>query len=122
MSTYTATERARRQRLKFDKNAVQRTMVTISKRRAAQSGLSHDIDVEYIKSIWPVDDKCPVFGCSMLVEDRFDRPSLDRIDTTRGYVRGNVCIISYKANSLKSNGSLHEFEAVLGYMHRLGAT
>lgn len=34
--------------------------------------------------------------------------SLDRIDPTRGYVRGNVEVISYKANRMKNDASREE--------------
>jgi hypothetical protein len=37
-------------------------------------------------------------------------PSLDRIKPARGYVKGNIRVISYKANSMKSDSTLKEFE------------
>lgn len=36
--------------------------------------------------------------------------TLDRIDSTKGYELGNVQIISYRANTLKSNATLEEIE------------
>ena len=48
-------------------------------------------------------------------------PSLDRIRPQLGYVAGNVRVISNRANHLKSNGTISEFEAVLAYMKREGA-
>lgn len=36
--------------------------------------------------------------------------TLDRIDSTKGYELGNVQIISYRANTLKSNATLEEVE------------
>lgn len=47
-------------------------------------------------------------------------PSLDRIKPQLGYVRGNVEIISNRANHLKSNGTISEIEAVLAYMKMRG--
>lgn len=33
--------------------------------------------------------------------DKENSPSLDRVDTTKGYIQGNVKVISTKANILK---------------------
>jgi hypothetical protein len=38
--------------------------------------------------------------------------SLDRIDNTKGYVPGNVRIISYRANELKKDGTPEELKAI----------
>ena len=39
--------------------------------------------------------------------------SLDRIDPTKGYVKGNVWVISYRANVLKNNASVEELEMLV---------
>ena len=35
-------------------------------------------------------------------------PALDRLDNAKGYVKGNVVVISYKANRMKSNATIDE--------------
>jgi hypothetical protein len=40
-------------------------------------------------------------------------PSLDRIDTSKGYVKGNVWVISWRANKLKSDATLAELESIV---------
>jgi hypothetical protein len=42
-------------------------------------------------------------------------PSLDRVVPSLGYVRGNVRVISYRANTLRRDASIEELEAVLRY-------
>jgi hypothetical protein len=49
--------------------------------------------------------------------NRFDdSPSLDRINNMKGYVPGNVKIISWRANHLKSNGTALEHEKIAQYI------
>lgn len=66
----------------------------------------------YLSSIAP--KVCPVFGFELKPGPRgFDphSPSADRIDPTLGYVRGNIQIISLKANVMKANATKQELRA-----------
>lgn len=45
-----------------------------------------------------------------------DTPSIDRIDCTKGYIKGNVRIVSWWANRLKSNLTLEQIEALYKYI------
>lgn len=45
-------------------------------------------------------------------------PSLDRVDTSKGYIPNNVRIICWRCNALKRDGSLLELEKILAYMRR----
>lgn len=59
-----------------------------------------------------IPDNCPVLGISLRSvygEKQHDgSPTLDRFVPSLGYVKGNVSVISRKANTMKSNGSLVE--------------
>lgn len=48
--------------------------------------------------------------------ETYNSPTLDRRDNSQGYIRGNVFVISGRANHLKSNSTIEEMEAVLSYM------
>lgn len=64
---------------------------------------------------------CPVFGfpLEMTLKGNSPRaPSLDRIDTTKGYEPGNIEFISWRANYLKRNGTLEEFELLVAHMRK----
>jgi hypothetical protein len=63
---------------------------------------------------------CPVLGVRLnygpgKTRDH-DRASIDRMNNRRGYVPGNVRVISYRANSLKSDATVKELAAVVRYM------
>jgi hypothetical protein len=65
---------------------------------------------------------CPVFGYPMELDvgSRSMRaPSLDRMDTTKGYEPGNIEFISWRANYLKRNGTLEEFEQLVAHMRKM---
>lgn len=71
-----------------------------------------------------VPELCPVFGFPLVVNTghvKFNSPSLDRIDPSKGYIPGNVMVISHKANSIKQKATIEEVQAVLDYMKRVGA-
>lgn len=69
-----------------------------------------------------VPKECPVLGISLSfggVGQRDDAPSIDRLFPSRGYVKGNVRVISMKANRIKNNATLGELELVLKDLRRL---
>lgn len=44
------------------------------------------------------------------------KATLDRLDPTKGYISGNVFVISWKANQLKTNVTVDELEKILRYI------
>ena len=59
---------------------------------------------------------CPVLKQPFGKSNTEMAPTLDRINNGYGYVKGNVRVISKKANRLKSNASIEDVEKVLDYM------
>lgn len=54
---------------------------------------------------------CPILGIPLVVGEGkhvAGSPSLDRIDNTKGYIKGNVQVISRFANTMKNRGTPHE--------------
>ena len=45
-------------------------------------------------------------------------PTLDRVIDAKGYVPGNVRVISHRANRIKNNGALEEHRAIVAYLSR----
>lgn len=68
-----------------------------------------------------VPDTCPVLGIPLKahMEGRaWNTPTLDRIDPKGGYVKGNVVVVSWRANRLKCDASLAEIEAIFNFYVR----
>ena len=63
-------------------------------------------------------ETCPVLKVP-LIPNTIHAPSVDRIDSSKGYIKGNIQIISKRANLLKNNASVEELEAVLSYMKQV---
>lgn len=85
-----------------------------AKERALRKGLDFDLTYEYLESI--ATNRCPIFGVefewgtSNMGKGRTkpNCPTLDRIVPDKGYVKGNVAFISYKANRIKDNGTMQD--------------
>lgn len=92
--------------------------------RGRQRGLAATITPDDL--IWP--SRCPVLGLALDYPERTGQrgkvgaqpnwPSLDRWDNTKGYVPGNVFVISFRANSLKNSGTFEEILKVAKYLSR----
>lgn len=85
-------------------------MLSGAKRRAKRRGVPFNITAEDIQ----IPTVCPILG--MPLEPNHDgthlsnpnSPSLDCVDPTLGYVRGNVWVISQRANLIKNNATPEE--------------
>lgn len=93
-------------------------MLRRAKSRAIKEGMAFDLSIE---DVLPLPTVCPVFGMPLRVSAEPQDPwaySLDRIDNSKGYVRGNVCVMSYRANRLKNDGSAADHEAIAAWMRQ----
>ncbi len=98
-------------------------LLNSSKQRAASRNREHSLTLDEIKNLWPEDNKCPVFGFELEWNSagfRETSPSIDRIDSNKGYTKDNVQIISWKANRIKSNATQEDLEIVAKYMKDKG--
>jgi hypothetical protein len=89
-----------------------RTMLQAAKQRAIAAGLSFCL----VETDIHIPELCPVFGTPFMRGTRescTNSLSLDRIDSTMGYVKGNVWVISNRANTIKSDATLLELEKLV---------
>ena len=96
-------------------------LLKLAKQRVKSSGWELTITEEDIV----VPEFCPVFGVRLefgRMADRDNSPSLDRIDSTKGYVPGNVAVICWAANKLKSNGTAEQLRRIADWMDSVSQT
>jgi len=107
------------------KNPLQRILVS-AKRRAHRKKIQFSLTQDDVS----MPDICPVLGIPLKVSRtkrgesikglcRENSPSLDRINNSKGYVKGNVIIISYKANTIKNNATLEELKKIVSFYEQL---
>lgn len=89
-------------------------MVLNARSRARRKG----IDFEITSDDFIIPTECPVLGIPMESrEKRHDgSPTLDRVDNRLGYVKGNVVVISWRANRIKSDATLEELERIVAFI------
>jgi hypothetical protein len=98
----------RRTRAKSDRLKDPRKNIWFAARgRARKRGLSFTITVDDIV----IPEFCPALGLRLTIGSGKlcdSSPSLDRLVPERGYVAGNVAVISHKANRIKNNATTAE--------------
>ena len=92
------------------------TMWTSAKHRAKRFEVPFNLELADIV----IPEFCPVFVHVRLNRDNkrtaFDSPSLDRVIPELGYVKGNVRVISYRANTMKQDASLEEIKRLAEWL------
>jgi hypothetical protein len=82
--------------------------------RAKRKGMEFTITPQDVHDA--IVNKCPVLGIELACSDGkyWDAsPSLDRIDSSRGYTPDNIWVISARANRIKSDATLEELKLVV---------
>lgn len=79
--------------------------------RAKEKGLEFSIRREDFL----IPEFCPAIGIPLDWSDRNHTPSLDRIDNTKGYVFGNVVVVSSKANTTKRDLTVEELKRMAAF-------
>lgn len=92
-----------------------------ARQRANLNGWEFNIEIDDII----IPEFCPILGIRLVpATGKGSRvgatndlaPSIDRIDSSKGYIKGNICVISKRANFLKRHANYKELLAVYTYM------
>ena len=88
-----------------------------AKTRANHKKLPFDIKISDVV----VPDTCPILGTKLQScngKPGPNSPTIDKIVPSKGYVKGNIQVISYRANSLKSDASFEEIEKMYLFLKK----
>ena len=127
-------EYARRMKLSWDKQKFFEDPILLYKKRmlyhAKRSAKRNNVPFNLTLDDIIIPEKCPILGIDIVLKEpgtvtngdniaNYNSPSLDRIIPERGYIRGNVWVISYRANTAKNNLSFDEIEKIYNAMIKL---
>lgn len=103
-------------KLRVDYNArnPEKRMLNACKKSAKTKGIPFDLTVDEIE----IPDICPVLGLPLIRafgERTANSPSLDRIIPELGYVKGNVIVISWRANRIKADATVDELLKIANF-------
>ncbi len=96
-----------------------REIIRNARKNARARGLAFEITEDDLS--WPT--HCPVFGMELHYPGRFRNDpaglSLDRINSYLPYIKGNVIVVSFRANELKRNATVTELKALADFYSNL---
>lgn len=87
-----------------DKIRHAKSLIFPAKTRAKRFNVPFDITYKDI----PIPEYCPVLNIKLVKNTpriKFNSATVDRINPKLGYIKGNVIVISCKANQIKNNGT-----------------
>jgi len=97
-------ETTRKQRVQNPKRSIFASL----KSKAKTRNLEFTLDIDDII----IPERCPVFNVPLIYNiGKGQSPysiSIDRIDNTKGYVKGNIQVVSKKANAMKQDATQEE--------------
>ncbi len=102
-------------RRSYNRTNPEQFLLASAKHRAKRKELPFDIEVSDII----IPEVCPVLGIKLEKGNgkiHAASPTLDRVDNSKGYVKGNIAVISNKANKHKGDLSPTDIEQLHLYV------
>ena len=88
-----------------------------ARKRAKEDNYPFNIEIE---DLMPFPTHCEVTGEKLIYggNKHWNKATLDKVIPSKGYVKGNVKIISMRANFIKSDATLKELNDIISYIKR----
>jgi len=94
-----------------------------AKARAKKCGAPFELSLEDIN----IPDVCPILGLALeprinepgVYKSNPNSPSLDRLNPSLGYIKGNVSVISNLANVIKNSGTAEDHRKIAEWMEKM---
>lgn len=83
--------------------------------------VKNDIEFNIKPSDIIVPKNCPVLGIPLKMNNKVpqdDSATIDRINPNKGYIKGNIVVISSRANKIKSNATQEEIYKTYKWLKR----
>ena len=103
---------------RYYENNQEKEMLKRARHRSKKKQIPFDLKEEDII----IPEICPALGISLKIGEEVmcsNSPTLDRIIPEKGYVKGNIIVMSNKANLIKQNATPEEIIAVGEYYKKL---
>lgn len=109
-----------RKKLLREEISLEERLYRRSKQNAGSIKAEYNLDILYIKQLLEAQQyKCKYSGIKF--ENNFHNkltyPTIDRIDSSKGYIKGNVCICTYMINIMKNTLNLDQFKDLILKIH-----
>lgn len=98
----------------YNQKNPQKCILWAARSRAKKAGVKCDLEESDII----IPERCPILDIKLdpvRTPNSRASPSLDRIDNSKGYVKGNVAVISLRANIMKTDMSIEDIRRLYKY-------
>jgi hypothetical protein len=112
---YKNEERPKETSKEIENRTAKQKLIQHAKVRANKKGLDFDIT----QHDFEIPEFCPVLGIPIYIgKEKFHdgSPTIDRVDNNKGYIQGNIKVISWRANSIKSDATISEIDKIIKYI------
>lgn len=110
------------------RNKIDRTLIPMSEKlliRSKKSATARDLEYKLTTSdieelLKNQNNKCYYTGLTFgdNFSDKFTYPTIDRIDSSKGYIKGNVCICTFIANIMKRDMTTDQFKEQIKLLYK----